>query len=98
MPSLRQEPEPKRSKNNPAALKSRRAVGDWATVPNYDKLPDWALLGVSEVGVVTGMSRTALDARVAEGSFPKPSKHGKNRVWSLGQVRAWCLSVTGELS
>lgn len=98
MATTRQETEPKRSKNNPTALKSRRAVGDWSTVPDYDKLPDWALLGVAEVGVVTGMSRTALDQRVESGSFPKPSYHGKNRVWSLGQVRAWCLSVAGELS
>ncbi|SLN09971.1 hypothetical protein ROJ8625_00131 [Roseivivax jejudonensis] len=89
----RQEVEPARSYNT-APVNSARARSDWNTMPDYDRLPMWSLIGVSEVSILTGLSRTALDARLAEGTFPAPSKHGKNRVWSLQQVRNWCVSVT----
>ena len=87
----RQEPEPRRS-NKPGPVKTRTKTADW------EQMPEWALLNLRDVLHVTGLSNTALDARIADGSFPQPSKHGKNRVWSLGQVRAWCLAVTGGLA
>ena len=86
--------DPRNSANrNIANLKGRRQVTDWSTVADFDRLPDWALIGLNEVGLLTGMSRTAIERRVAEGVMPAPRKHGQNRVWALGAIRAWCRSV-----
>lgn len=89
MQSHRAETEPKRS-NNPGPTKTRTITTNW------NQMPHWALLGARDVRHLTGLSNTALNCRLKECSFPVPSKHGKDRVWSLGQVREWCRSITGE--
>lgn len=70
-----------------------RSGNDWSKVPDYSKLPAYSLIGTPEVSLITGMSDSVISKRVAAGEFPAPSRHGKNRVWPLGRVRAWCEKV-----
>lgn len=89
MAAKRQEIEPLRSYTDGVMRKRIHSV-DWSTAP------DWALVKISEVEILSGMSRTALALRLKEGTFPAPSKHGKDRCWSLGSIRRWCQAVTAE--
>ena len=95
--ALRQEPAPeetgKKYNTSPRPIPGVpkfRSGADWEKMPDYDRLPNWALLNMSEVAVLTGMAHSAIERRIREGSFAPPNKHGKNRVWSLGYVRGWC--------
>lgn len=93
--SQEQEAAPKRSYTSTprpiaAITKSRTVAADWAKMPDYERLPDWTLLSISEVELLSGMSRSVIDRRVKEGVFAAPKYHGKDRVWSLGYVRQWC--------
>jgi predicted DNA-binding transcriptional regulator AlpA len=92
--TLRQEPETGKKYNTrprpiPGVPKFRSGA-NWSKMPDYDRLPDWALLNMSEVAVLTGMAHSAIERRIREGSLAPPSKHGKNRVYSLGYIRQWC--------
>lgn len=62
-------------------------------MPDYDRLPDCALVGISEVSLITGMSKSVIERRVKTGDFAEPNYHGKNRVWSLGYVKSWCDEI-----
>lgn len=90
----RQEVAPKRG-YNATPIKGRNNVADWDAVPDFSRLPDWTLLGISEVKLLTGLSDTAIGGRVKDGSFPPPGTHGKNRVWRLVDIRDWCNAVAG---
>jgi predicted DNA-binding transcriptional regulator AlpA len=67
-----------------------RSGANWSKMPDYSRLPDYALLGMSEVAVITGMSHSVIERRVRDGDFAAPKYHGKSRIWSLGYVRQWC--------
>ena len=84
---MRQEITEKRT-YSPGPIKARTTATDWAA------MPDWALLSVRDVQQLSGLSRTALEVRIADGRFPKANKHGKDRIWSLGSIRRWCQSIT----
>ncbi|MGX1101067.1 helix-turn-helix transcriptional regulator [Amorphus sp. MBR-141] len=48
------------------------------------------LLRLKEVVQLTGLSRSTLYRRVADGSFPRPRSLGPNAVaWRLSEVEAW---------
>lgn len=87
--ATRKETAPTRT-HAPGSTKTRAATTDW------ENMPGWTLCSVRDIMHLTGLSKTALNERIADGRFPQPSKHGKDRVWSLGQVRTWCQSVIGE--
>ncbi len=70
-----------------------RTGADWEKFPDYDKLPDFALIDAAEVSLITGMSPAVLKRRIEEGQFASPNYHGRNRVWSLGYVRGWCRKL-----
>lgn len=72
-------------------VKTRANTTDW------DNAPDWSLLTGKEVMALTGLSLTAIADRLTQGTFPKPGRDGKRRVWALGAIRAWCNSVAGEV-
>jgi predicted DNA-binding transcriptional regulator AlpA len=96
--ALRQESAPEETGKRTYNKTGRDVVGvpkfrsgaDWEKMPDYERLPHWALVNMSEVAVLTGMAHSAIERRIREGSFAPPNKHGKNRVWSLGYVRQWC--------
>lgn len=67
-----------------------RSGSDWSQMPDYAKLPDYSLIGIAEVSILTGMSISVVERRVKDGNFAAPNYHGKDRVWSLGYVRQWC--------
>ncbi|MCA1775116.1 MAG: hypothetical protein LC676_05770 [Loktanella sp.] len=67
-----------------------RSGTDWENMPDYSRLPDFSLVGISEVAVITGMSPSVIEKRVKANEFAAPRKHGKNRIWTLGYVRKWC--------
>ncbi|TVQ34584.1 MAG: hypothetical protein EA376_00040 [Phycisphaeraceae bacterium] len=75
----------------------RQRPRDTAAIPRYragaryDDLPDWALLGIAEVALLTRMTKSKIEEFVKKGEFAAPSRHGKARVWSLGYVRQWCI-------
>lgn len=87
------EAAPKQAKSKNGAIPKFRQNIDWETLPVYDKLPDWALVDKSEVALLTSMSHSVIDRRVANGEFMQPKKHGKNLVWPVGYVRDWCKGV-----
>jgi predicted DNA-binding transcriptional regulator AlpA len=87
---LRQENTAKRYGVGPT--KARAIRTDW------DAMPSWTLLQRRDVCHVTGLSPSALNARLKEGSFPMYVRHGKDRVWQLSAVREWCEAVArGEV-
>jgi predicted DNA-binding transcriptional regulator AlpA len=91
--SARQEAEPKRKYTSPGKDRITpefRARKNWDKVPDYTKLPDFALVDASEVSLITGMSLSTLNKRVEDRTFPAPSRHGRNRIWQLGTVRHYC--------
>lgn len=55
----------------------------------FASLPDQALLNASQIRKLCSMSPAVLDRRIAEGRFPLPSYHGRNRVWPWAKVKAW---------
>ncbi len=63
---------------------------DYSRIPDYEKLPGFTLIGISEVQILTGMSRSVVERRIKAGQFPAARKNGKDRVWPLGVVREWC--------
>ena len=56
---------------------------------DFASLPDQALINASQVRTLCSMSPAVLDRRIAQGRFPMPSYHGRNRVWSWAKVKAW---------
>lgn len=60
---------------------------------DFDELPPEALLKISDVILVTSLSRSVLERRYAEGTFPRPTHLGRNRVWTWGAVRKWLREV-----
>ena len=83
---MRYETEPKRTYAD-GPTKSRTNAMDW------NSEPDWAVMNIGQVLHVTKLSKSALDERIQNGTFPKPGKDGKRRVWSVGVVREWCEKV-----
>lgn len=66
-----------------AGVGSRTMQIDFAT------LPDQALLNAKQVRTLCSMSPAVLDRRIAQGRFPMPNYHGRNRVWPWVKIRAW---------
>lgn len=66
---------------------------NWANLPDYDKLPSWSLIDKREVCLLTSMSASVLDKRIAVGEFRQPVRHGKNHLWQLGYVRDWIQAL-----
>lgn len=102
--AIRQEPEREKRPYNysarpvPGVPKYRTGTADrpgpdYSRMPDYEKLPSFTLLGVSEVVLITGMGKSALERRIKDGDFPKARKNGKDRVWPLGVVREWCEAM-----
>lgn len=60
---------------------------------DFEELPPEALLKISDVVLVTSLSRSVLEKRYAEGKFPRPRFLGRDRVWTWGDVRKWLRSV-----
>lgn len=60
---------------------------------DYDALPEWALVSISEVQVLTRMRKTKIEQLIKDGKFRAPTKHGGIRVWPIGYVRAWCVAM-----
>ena len=52
------------------------------------------ILRMSEVVAVTGLSRSTIYRRMAEGQFPRSVKLGKGRVgWRESEVQEWLESL-----
>ncbi|WGW02327.1 helix-turn-helix transcriptional regulator [Tropicibacter oceani] len=50
-----------------------------------------------EVEAVTGLSRSTIYAKVADGSFPKPLKLGKRAVgWSEVSLQEWLNALASR--
>ena len=64
---------------------------------NWHNMPGWALLTINEACALSGLSKTALQDRVAAGEFPAPGKDGKRRVWRLSDIRAYCETVAANV-
>ena len=76
---------------NLGPTKSRTDKVDWANMPG------WSLLTINEATKLSGLSKTALQDRVAAGRFPAPGKDGKRRVWLLKDIRAYCEAVAANV-
>lgn len=62
---------------------------------DYNLLPPEAFLKISDVLILTCLSRGTVEKMLREGEFPAATKVGRDRCWSWGEVRAW-LRITGE--
>lgn len=62
---------------------------------DYNLLPPEAFLKISDVLILTNMSRGTLEKMLKEEAFPAPAKVGRDRCWPWGEVRAW-LRLAGE--
>ena len=62
---------------------------------DFNRLPSEAFLKISDVMIVTAMSRSTIEKRYAAGEFPTPRFNGRDRVWLWGEVRDW-LRLAGE--
>ena len=52
------------------------------------------ILRIGEVSTVTGLSRSTIYRRMAEGQFPQSVKLGKGRVgWRESEVQEWLESL-----
>ena len=93
--------EPARTYNSTArpvpAVPKYRSNIDWERMPDYDRLPDWTLITMAEVGMLTSMSHTSIEKKVKEGEFRAPVRHGRNRMWHLGYVREWIKGLIPEV-
>ncbi len=55
-----------------------------------------ALLKIETVTAVTGLSKTSIRRKVAQGKFPAPVKDGKRCTrWVAGQVSNWLRAKAG---
>ncbi len=58
------------------------------------------LLRLSEVVVLTGLSRSSIYRKMRDGSFPEPLKIGMRAVrWRKSEIEAWlaaCPRATGD--
>lgn len=62
---------------------------------DFNLLPPEAFLKISDVLILTCMSRGTLEKMLREGEFPTPAKVGRDRCWPWGEVRDW-LRLAGE--
>lgn len=76
-------------RQNPAVPIFREGV-------RYADLPDWSLVGLAEVALLTRTSKSKLERMIINGQFEPPRRHGNNRVWSLGYIRQWCTAVAAR--
>lgn len=59
-------------------------------------VPD-ALLKISTVSAIVGLSATAIRRRVSAGEFPQPIRFGSRCTrWRAGDITSWLKSVAGE--
>lgn len=48
----------------------------------------------SEVVAITGISRSSVYARMAEGNFPRPVRVGSHSVrWKQSEIENWVLAI-----
>lgn len=78
------------------AIPKFKKYHDWDNLPDYDKLPAWALIDKAEVALLTNMAPAVIVRRVAAGQFCPPVRHGKNDLWPVGYVRDWIKSLNRE--
>lgn len=64
-------------------------VGSRTKQIDFAALPDQALINANQVRTLCSMSPAVLDRRIAQGRFPLPNYHGRNRVWPWAKVKAW---------
>jgi predicted DNA-binding transcriptional regulator AlpA len=76
----------------PGRRRAVRAIPKYREAVDYDALPDWALIGIAEVTMLTRCGKTKIERLIESGLFAKPGKHGKDRVWPVGYVRQWCAA------
>ena len=76
---------------NPGPVKTRATKIDWASAPA------WWLLNITDVMEAAGLSKTGIQDRIKNGSFPAPGRDGKRRVWTRGAIREWCRAVAEEV-
>ncbi|MFT4195005.1 helix-turn-helix transcriptional regulator [Ottowia sp.] len=92
-------------KRGPAAAPPRPARCT-AVIPNFDDLPDSALVRQAQLvrsakhptrPAPLPFSPATLWRLLAAGSFPKPvrMKSGRITAWRVGDVRAWLANQTG---
>lgn len=62
---------------------------------DFNLLPPEAFLKISDVLILTNMSRGTLEKMLREGEFPDPAKVGRDRCLPWGEVREW-LRLAGE--
>lgn len=94
--------EPEREKRNypPRAIPGvakYRSGADWSQMPDYERMPAFTLIGISEVCLLTGFGKSAIERRIRDGRFPAPHKVAtRDRKWQLGTVRDWCKADAPE--
>jgi len=54
---------------------------------DYDNLPRVAKVEAPEICAIENISMTTLNARVEEGTYPKPHYVGRKRMWFWGEVK-----------
>jgi hypothetical protein len=88
---------PRQRANTPhGAIPKFKKYHDWDNLPDYDRLPDWALIDKAEVALLTNMAPSVIERRVAAGEFRPPTRHGKNDLWPVGYVRDWIKGLKPE--
>lgn len=71
------------------SLDNNVGAGWRASQIDFAMLPDQALLNAKQVRALCAMSPAVLDRRIAQGRFPLPNYHGRNRVWPWAKIKAW---------
>ncbi|MBU6994034.1 helix-turn-helix transcriptional regulator [Ferrovum myxofaciens] len=60
---------------------------------NYQNLPNEARLRMRQVQPVVGLAVSTIWRNTANGTFPKPTKHGAVTTWSWGQIKAYLAGI-----
>lgn len=80
----------------PDTLGARSAEAKRFDLPNFDELPDIALVRLPAARSLVGLGGSAIYKMMAEGRFPKSVKiTGYAVAWRMGDLRAWLANPTG---